>query len=560
MHLSSEAVEPSESSGCPGRRRRRMAVSIVAAALAALLFALVFFGGVRRGMDHAVELYPNDQWAIAIALSDVEYGLNAGYLGYATVLHKLQEVWGRGTQNFHDRAAFVRNNSDRDLINEAIRQAASLGPQEPGYVSDGSLVTMIYSDIGYVDFVKMAFRLFGFRIEALYYNFFLVLALSCGAYLIAFWSETLPKIMLLLTLSAFFIELHTAIFDPVMPSFTGLRHASVLALVPLWHFAFLALNRRPVSAIIVVTTLIQLAVLLLAIKMRGTAAWVVVFLVLLSAFPAVRRWRRAAVELRTWPGLARGILQWPIVVLIFGLLVHGAYANSRLHPVYFTDDVLSYHEFWEAAYIGILFMAPELLPADSKALEVYHSTGNADQAGYTAAAEYLIESRFMRPPPDFPQSLPPTFISPWTGTLKFRLNNEIMRRVVFDIAARHPFGILKLYLYTKPISTFENVGSALGSLWLGWPWLLVAGASLALVVWAMATGAIGDFPGASTTVLVGSSVPFAALPNIWAFPLHHVVADLFLVVLILLQVLICAVLSVGIARLRPWTKLLLQRH
>ena len=413
---------------------------------------------------------------------------------------------------------------------------------------------MIYSDIGYVDFTEWSFRLFGLKIEALYYMFFLILSFSTFVYLIAFWSDLVPKTVLLLTLFSFIVELHTDIFSLHMPSFTGLRHASVLALIPAWHFAFLIIYRRPASVVNLVTTFIQLAVLLLAIKTRTTAAWVLVLLAVLSVGLAISAWRRMPAERRTWLPLVRSAIKWPIALVFVGVFLHGAFANSRLHPVYFTDDVLNYHEFWEGAYIGILKMAPELIPPDSKALETFRSTHNADQAGYTAAAEYLIQSRFMRPPPDFPRSYPPGFISPWTGGPKFRLNNEIMRHVVFRLAARRPLGMLKLYVLTKPYYTVASVVTALGPARLGWPWLLFAGGLVGFIVVGLAGGGLDHFPSGQAMALVAASLPFAALPNLWTHAEHHVIADVFLVTLTLLQLLICSALIIAARKfgvLRP---------
>jgi hypothetical protein len=526
--------------------RTPLAHSLLTAVLAYSIIAIVFLGGQRRGMDHKVEVYPNDQLAIAIALSDVVYHLDAGYLGYATVLSKLQEIWNQASST--DLAVTAKNFSDRELINQAIREASSLGTQAPGFVSDRSLITMIYSDLGYVDFTEWSFRIFGLKIEALYYTFFLILSLSTFVYLIVFWSDPVPKTVLLLTLFSFLVELHTGVFGPNMPSFTGLRHASALALIPAWHFAFLLIYRRPASVGAAVATLIQLAVLLLAIKMRSTAAWVFVFLAILSVVLAASGWRRLPAERRTWTLLVRSAITWPITLVFAGAFLHSVYANSRLHPVYFTDDVLNYHEFWEGAYIGILSMAPELIPPDSAALETFRSTHNLDQAGYTAAAEYLIQSRFMRSPPDFPRSYPPGFISPWTGAPKFRLNNEIMRHVVYRLATRRPLGMLKLYVLTKPYYITASVVTALGPGQLGWPWLLVAGAFVGFIVIGIASPGLADLPNGHAVALVAASVPFAALPNLWTFAAHHVIADLFLVTLTLLQVLICWALIITVKR------------
>jgi hypothetical protein len=525
-----------------------MVGSILTAVLATLIIVLVFVGGLRRGMDHVVEGLPNDRLAIAVAVSDIVYHLNAGYLAYATVYHKLDDVWSRGASDWHD-PAMVRNNADGDLLNEGLREAASLGPQQPGFVSDRSLVTMIYSDLGYVDFAKLAIRIFGLKIESFYYAYFLLLVSASVAFLVVFWSDVLPRIMLLFTLFAFFIEMHTAIFTPHMPTFPGLRHGSTLALVPLWHFAFLVIYRRRPSVVTVAATLMQFGILLLAIKMRGSAAWVVVFVVVLAALTAGSHWFRATGEQRTWPRLLHAALQWPIVLLFAGLLLQGEYWKATLHPVYLTDDVLPYHEFWEGAYLGIFLKAPELLPENSRALEIGRTTHNADMAGFAASAEYLNDTRFMPLPPDFPRSFPPGFMSPWTGSLKFRLNNEVMQRIVFRIAARHPFGMLKLYLVTKPIWVFEVVRAALGSVTLGWPPLLVVGATVALCVVFIVRGAIGDFPVGTALILVAGSLPFSALPNLWTFPMFHTLADVFLMTLVFLQLLIFATLVLAVRRL-----------
>jgi hypothetical protein len=532
-----------KSMGAKGLWRTPLAHALITGIIAYSLIAIVFFEGLHRGMDHKVEVYPNDQLAITIAISDIVYHLDAGYLGYATVLKKLHETWTY--ENITDLLATAANFSDRELINRSLREASSLGPQVPGYVSDRTLVTMAYSDIGYVDFTEWSFRIFGMKIEAMYYMFFLILSLSTLVYLIVFWSDLVPKMVLVLTIFSFIVEIHTDIFNLHMPSFTGLRHASSLALIPAWHFAFLLIYRRPASIGRVAATLIQLGVLLLAIRTRTTAAWVLVFLAALSVVLSAAEWRRLPAELRRWPLLVRGAVTWPIALVFAGAFLHSAYANSRLHPVYFTDDILNYHEFWEGAYIGMLIMAPELIPSDSKALETLRDTGSRDQAGYTAAAEYLIQSHFMRPPPDFPRSYPPDFVSSWTGGPKFRLNNEIMRHVVFRLALRRPLGMLKLYVLTKPYYTAASVASALGPARLGWAWRLVVGALIGLFI--VGRG-LADVPIGQAAALVAASVPFAALPNLWTHAEHHVIADVFLVTLTLFQILISSALVIALRR------------
>src|SRR5262249_9849873 len=151
---------------------------------------------------------------------------------------------------------------------------------------------------------------------------------------------------------------------------------------PMWHFGFLIIYRRRPSIIGVLAALAQVAVLLFAIRMRGSAGWVPLFVGVLAAVLAIWRGPQLPREQRSGENMVRAFLSWPIVLLFSGLFLGGQYANSKLNPVYFTDDVLSYHEFWEGAYIGFLWYAPELVPQDSKALALFRATRSGDQAGF----------------------------------------------------------------------------------------------------------------------------------------------------------------------------------
>ncbi len=527
--------------------RRRFFALILAAILAVTIVIVVFLEGQRRGMDRVASALSNDQWTISIALSDLVYGLNAGYLGYATVHNKLVEVWDQG-------AALAKRDktANRVFQNDAIRAAMALGPQTGGFVGDRTLITMIYSDIGYVDFAKLAFRIFGYEIESFYYLYFFLLFLSAAAYMLTFRRYPYQGVVLLCALFAFFIELHTTIFNDQMPTFHGMRHGSTLALLPAWHFTFLVIHRIRPSAVTVLAALIQLAILWLAIQTRGSAAWTIVFVLAVAAAAAWIASRTSPPEERTWPRLLRNILRWPVVLLIGGLFAYNQYVKTTLHPVYFTDDVLPYHGLWHTAYAGFWYQ-PDMIPKNSKAWDLAR-LGETDQAGYAAASEYLHDTRFMQLPANFPATTlaAPGYISPWTGTIKFKMHDDIMRRVVLQIVKRHPFLAFKLYFYVKPIATVDILGRVFQTAPNhNWLWLLILGGMSAFGVIGIAGGA-QNIPQLARTVLpVGGAVPFSALPNIWGYPHFHTIADLLLVTLLFLQLLICAAVVV-LVTYRPW--------
>jgi hypothetical protein len=226
------------------RTRGRAVRLLVVALLATFIIGITALTGIQRGMDHKVAWGPgSEQHAISIALSESVYGLHLGYVGFRTVNDKLVEIWNRGATGPND-PILIENSSNADLMNEALRAAASLGPQKAGYLSDGSLIHTQYDDMGEVDFYKIAFSLFGLQIQSYYYLFFALLALSTLVYVLTFHDNIYALAALLCTLFAFYIELHLNMFSPGAPTFPGMRHGSTLGLVAMWYFVFL-LDRRP---------------------------------------------------------------------------------------------------------------------------------------------------------------------------------------------------------------------------------------------------------------------------------------------------------------------------
>ena len=184
----------------------------------------------------------------------------------------------RGAANANDQK-ILPNLYNGDLINEGIANAASLGPRTKGFIADGGLKTMVYDDVGIVDFIKIAFAAFGFKVQSLYYLFFATLLLSTTAFVLQYWKNVLAQILLLCNLFAFYIELQSPIFTRDMPTFWGMRHGSTLAILPMWHLVLLLVYRTRLSLAALMLAAIQVAILVLAIKMRGSALWTVIFLV-----------------------------------------------------------------------------------------------------------------------------------------------------------------------------------------------------------------------------------------------------------------------------------------
>ena len=169
--------------------RASVLLPIVTFVLSGIIIALTCYEGQRRGMDSIYSAGPDgEQSAITIAISDLVYGLDAGYVGFASIKEKLVSLWPPGSTK-------PRNEVDLDYEkiknqqNAAIQAAASMPPPKPGFLSDCSLITMVYDDVGFVDFVKFSFRLFGFDMEGMHYAYFVLLSISAAAFLIVFRAD-----------------------------------------------------------------------------------------------------------------------------------------------------------------------------------------------------------------------------------------------------------------------------------------------------------------------------------------------------------------------------------
>lgn len=489
---------------------------IMTAILAALIIFAIFIAGVRRGMDGAIAVGESEQTAWAVAISEMVYGLDS-YVAHSAVVDTIIQRIRSGTTGPGD-PNFEKNIKNLDLLNAAISAALSLGPQPEGFVSQRTLQTMVYDDIGIVDYDKIAFALFGFQVQSLYYLFFVILSVSASVFLLQYRQRPMAQVLLLCNLAAFWLELYTSMFTPHMPSLWGMRHGSTLAILPTWHVALLMAYRTRLSWSAVILGLIQIAIIVFAIRIRGSAAWTVIFLAGLAVFLAFHFWRTAQPSERSMTKVGKAALKWPFALLLVCLAASKLYTDAKLHPAYFTDDIMPYHGAWHSAYLGII-VSPTLLAATGDPGRAW-----GDAAGYAAALQYLRKKGFIATEGEY--------LSPWTGTYKMRLHDNTMRAVYLDLVREYPFTTLGMYLYEKPrlilLVAWMFVSSIPIACWLAV--LLGAGGVAALTV----IGRAVSRAEIRTAVWLGFAVAlFSSLPNMWAYPALQTSSDLVLCTLVL---------------------------
>jgi hypothetical protein len=198
------------------------------------------------------------------------------------------------------------------------------------------------------------------------------------------------------------------------------------------------------------------------------------------------------------------------------MLGNSLYNDAKLHPAYFTDDIMPYHGAWHSAYIG-LKVSPDFWPyLGGSTQQLEDGTLLSDRKAYDAALAYVREIRFLRTEADY--------VSPWTHTYKMRLHDRIMRRLFFDAVAGHPLTAAGLYLYWKPmhvvVATARLAWRMPLEVWLA---ALVGAAFLAGAFAAACDIASAELAG---VLWLASAVSvFALLPNLWAYATYHTMAD-----------------------------------
>lgn len=509
----------------------------VAIVLATVIIGLTMSEAMRRGMHHALAVSPGEEIAVAIALSDTVYGVHLGYVGLASVFNTIQAHWNRGGDGWANLPVLVENFHNRQLLNDGIRAAASLGPQKVGYFTDGSLITTIYDDMGEVDFVKLSFAIFGQKVESMFMMFFFLIGVSAIIFILTFRNNVYALSVLLCTLFALYITLYLAFFDPVAnPSFFGMRNGSMLGLVPMWYFTFLLIFPRKLSPALIAGALMELAILILAWRIRGSVAWVFMFLFLLSAVlgvlrlwpPRAERDRRHWVGSwlawgRSWPLLLRDALRWPVVLVLLGLLANGIYNQQSRHLIYSTDDVIPEHGVWWAAVVGLYDANPPIFEP-----RVEWTPGTPE--GWWFLRDYFDRIHLIPWSGAHQMSDPvPGLLSPWTAGLKYRLADKAFERIFFEAVGRHPVEAFRTIWLDKLLGFLHELASGFkNSPSNAWIWLIVAagGGVLAFVSLLHDDEAFGSL---GKVILVSAgALSAAALPALLTIQRMYVMADMII--------------------------------
>jgi hypothetical protein len=328
--------------------------------------------------------------------------------------------------------------------------------------------------------------------------------------------------VLLCTLFGFYQELYLAVFDPLAtPTFFGMRHSSTLGLVPMWYYTFLLIFPRRVSPTLIAGALLQLAILILAWRIRASVTWMFMFLFLLTSVLAAIRFRSArmdgrwswAAAIRSWPMLLGDALRWPAMLLLFGILANGVYNQQSRHLIYSTDDVIPHHGLWWAGVTAFHRWKPEVF-----GVRVKNTEGTPE--GWWHVRDYLDRTRLVPwngtyDMADYPV---PGVSSPWTGGLKYRLVDESLKRIYVEAVTNEPLVSARFYLIQQPKNITRQIAfayrNAKNSTWI---WLtLLSSAGIFAFALLLEDKKVSAPPDMIISLSAGAFL-MAWLPGLWAW-------------------------------------------
>ncbi len=331
---------------------------------------------------------------------------------------------------------------DTQMIGRAIAAVRAL---DPGTIARDEQL-MSGDDKGIVDFVKIAFALFGYRSDRIIYLYFLVLFVSISLLIFCFRASPLPPIIAGAFLTAHFMLLPAVFYNLQLRSVLAPRFLPVLGLVACLHCLFFAF--RPSSKPSGVAGLIlQAAVLIFAMHLRSVAIWEIalVGIVSVAMFAAnlVSPASQACARSRWAPLL-------PAALLVLGMAGLSEYRQLTYNRHYLNGDVMATRPFWHNILSGF---------AINPVLAAQYGFKVDDSSEVRATGRYLTQhgrgaewAAMGGTPMDRPWVWSAVF-----SRLRLGDYDHAARGLILSIVVHQPGEVLATYLYYKPRSLWNHL-------------------------------------------------------------------------------------------------------
>jgi hypothetical protein len=427
--------------------------TVVVMIIGLLIFGATFRAGIDRDMDRLVSMEGYGRILNAIAAVMTEERFHQGGYALSNCIHDELERRGftinpeivkragaRIPQNL--RAPFL------DKLLEDMQHDLSKLSDDCGIAIRG----LGGDDVGYVDFAKIAFFLFGLHIRAFYYLFFWIYGLILFVALIERHRDPMGQIILLSAAGLVYVSCYYSDFL-LLPEPGGSgnmlnpRFMPVLALVPGIHLLLMLVDKAAPNWWRVAIVVFQSGVIFLAVHIRLSAIWWVPALLLAAVVLFLLSLKDSKGSAEGWRPVAA---QWPALVSLVVILGGLKAVGWSLHPVYREGGWVSYHTVWHAIYSSLQFH-----PKYREKYGAYYEGKSWDEMPYAGALAYLKE----HPEEDKPE----LFIV--GRSLKYSALERLTRLAFFEFLRRDPWYVFETFVIVKGKMIWNTIVDATVTEW-----------------------------------------------------------------------------------------------
>ena len=407
--------------------------NLISLTLVLIIFFLYFcslHNGIQKNLNKVMPEAIDDQVnAISIAISELKFGADYGYLGYTMVKNNFKS--GGITKDPIVlkvlKAKFPENLNNPKFIENSFKKALETNlPRNDNYgLKNKNLHSLIYADLGLVDYFKISFSLFGFNSDAPFILFYFILFLQIIFFLISNFQNKFYFFIPIIFLIGFNTIINSGTFNDIeVGTVFNPRFISILSVIPSFHLAMMLLNHKKIDKIQYLLFFLQSIILFFVYFMRGSLAWIFVLLffmilslILIYFYNKKKGFKNIDIKK----------ISKILIIMTVPFFFLKSFYLVKMHESYFYDDFLPHHLKFHNAYLGLAFNIPDFEKkyGDDHKLSQEDKFPLDDGIAYNKTRRILIDD--FKYDPNF-------FLSDLSGTIKMRLHDSIIKKEYFKFA------------------------------------------------------------------------------------------------------------------------------
>ena len=299
-------------------------------------------------------------------------------------------------------------------------------------------------DKGIVDFVFIAFKIFGSKTESILLLYFLILAISCGIFVKAFY-RSLPHMFLLASiLTLLYMVMPSIKYNPQLTSLMALRVFSILSIIASLHcvsFLICPISNKITKHAFWLSLLLvgaQIAIIFFTIHIRITTIWqlflilgVAVYFLMVEGYKYWKIKHKMVIHSKNFVS---------ITILCFILVGYAALKSHRFfyYPIEYKNGTqILTRVFWHNIFSGFAFHP---ILADKYQLRI------DDLSVIDATAQYLKEKNELAAIGNIE-----------TYDMRWSVYDAVVRKMFIERCKQYPIECLETFFYYKPISFLGNI-------------------------------------------------------------------------------------------------------